>query len=51
MDQITVPKAWFERLLVLAKQASNDYETEYQFSSFNQLIGYISSAETIIKMK
>jgi hypothetical protein len=41
---IAVPCSWFERLVEISKMSRNDDKLGKQF-----LLGYISSAETILK--
>lgn len=41
---IVVPASWFERLVEISKMSRNDDKLGKQF-----LLGYISSAETILK--
>lgn len=54
---ISVPVSWFEQLLKLSKRAQSDSERWYlgekplMPTSISSLIGYSSSAESIIKHK
>lgn len=43
-EYVKVPIAWFEQLITIAKNAKNDDKLGKQY-----LLGYISSAETILK--
>lgn len=43
-EYIIVPASWFERLVEISKMSRNDDKLGKQF-----LLGYISSAETILK--
>ena len=46
---ITVPRAWFERLNAIVKQIEVSQE-DHKNLHFNMLLGYCSSAETILKI-
>jgi len=62
-EEITIPKAWFERLLVLLvleKMCEEPITVDKKNAMWakmegngriHQLLGYISSVETLIKMK
>ena len=43
-EYVLVPVGWFEQLITIAKTAKNDDKLGKQY-----LLGYISSAETILK--
>jgi hypothetical protein len=43
-EYVIVPKSWFEQLIEISKKSRDDDKLGKQF-----LLGYISSAETILK--
>ncbi len=52
MEEITVPKEWFEHLARLLKQYNDPQRDEKsRENALNYLLGYVSSIKTILRIK
>lgn len=52
-EEITVPRAWFERLAELSEKAQEELDNPSEKNMYihlHQLIGYASSARTILTL-
>lgn len=49
MDEIKIPRSWLEGLIKLSEQAESSQDDKLKVFAIAELLGYISSAKTILK--